>query len=158
MTDADATHARSLIRALFALIEATTYAMKIDAVLSAEERGVPRSYAEESLAVEVRFELSDRGEVIQRPARITLDRNIRFAFRLYADVFGVQCPLDTNAPWWHALKRSTKVRDRLMHPKSPEDIDVFPKDVIDAMEAEKGFKDTIMKLFESRTAANAPAT
>jgi len=139
MSSADESNARSLIRALFALVEGVVYAMKIDALFVAEERGQPLSFAESALVFELRHELSDHGEVIERPANVTLERNVRFAFRLYAQVFGIASSLDTNSDWWHALRRSMRVRNRLMHPRQPADLDIGPKHVVDAVVAKRGF-------------------
>jgi hypothetical protein len=40
---------------------------------------------------------------------------------------------------------SIKVRDRLMHPRIPMDVDISTKEVADALRAYKGFNDLLMK-------------
>jgi hypothetical protein len=142
----DASHARNLIRTLFALVEGTIFIMKIEALFTAEEQGSELSFQESMLVLERRQDLNDRGEVIDRPANIPVERNIRFAFRICAQVFKCSNTLDTNSDWWHALQRSRRVRDRLMHPRFPDDLDVGPKEIIDAVAAQRGFMKATLDL------------
>jgi hypothetical protein len=93
----DASHARNLVRALFALVEGTIFIIKIEASFTAEEQGARLSFPEEALIFELRHDLNDRGEVIDRRANISLERNIRFAFRICSKVFKCSNTLDTNS-------------------------------------------------------------
>jgi hypothetical protein len=80
---------------------------------------------------------------VERPALINLSRNIRFAFRLYEKVFDHKPKFDVEARWWGCLQRSIKVRDRLTHPRDPEDLDVLAKELIEALEARQGFRELL---------------
>ena len=145
----DATHARSLVRALFALVEGVTYALKITAYDChvSYKRALPPGATE--MALEHRYELSDTGEIVTRPAKITLDRNLKFAFQFYAATFSATNSLKTNTDWWQALKRCEKLRDRLMHPRRPDHLAVMPRDVVDAVKAERGFKQAVVELIQT---------
>jgi hypothetical protein len=146
----DASHARNLVRTLFALVEGAVFVMKIEALFTAEEQGAELLFQEAALVFERRQDLNDRGEIVERPANITLERNIRFAFRICSQVFKCSNTLDTNSDWWHALQRSRRVRDRLMHPRLPGDLDIGPKEIIDAITAQRGFMKATLDLLRSR--------
>lgn len=146
----DASHARNLVRTLFALVEGTVFVMKIEALFTAEEQGRELSFAESALVFERRHDLNDRGEIIDRSANISLERNIRFAFRICSQVFKCSNTIDTKSDWWHALQRSRRVRDRLMHPRFPGDLDMGPKEIIDAVAAQRGFMKATLDLMRLR--------
>lgn len=67
-------------------------------------------------------DLSENGEIKARWAKITLEKNIVFAFRAYAKAFGVEFKIDKSGQGWEDFKRAVKVRDRLMHPKRLQDL------------------------------------
>ncbi|MFY9327502.1 MAG: hypothetical protein WAO76_05705, partial [Georgfuchsia sp.] len=46
---------------------------------------------------------------------------------------------DPSSEWWGCLKKTIKVRDRLMHPRMPLDIDISDEEVVDALKATEGF-------------------
>jgi hypothetical protein len=129
-------HARQLIRAAFAYIEAVTFSVKITAAKDCLIRRVSISPQERAFAGDVDYEVDDKGEVVERTARIKLTRNIRFAFALYERAHNIRPPFDPSSEWWCHLRESIRVRDRLMHPKMPEDLDVAPKELIHADQSE----------------------
>lgn len=141
---ADAAHARSLIRSLFALIEGTTSALKMHALgewldreLDSSEKMQLVHYTQ--IVFEERTELDRHGRIVMRPRRFPIEQNLKFAFSFYSETFGVPNALDTDSKWWHASMRSQVVRDRLMHPRDPQDLDMTPKEILDALEAGHGF-------------------
>lgn len=158
LTEADASHARNLVRALFAYIEGALFVMKTDALFVAEDNGVDLSFPEHALAFEQRFELNDRGEMAQRSAHIPLERNIRFALNLYAKAVRAASPVDTNSDWWRALRRSIGLRDRLTHPRHPADLDIGPAEIIDAVAAKIGFMESLSVLLDQKEQIKTRAT
>ncbi len=151
VSPSDASHARNLVRTLFALVEGTVFLMKIEALFTAEEQGSRTLLSRVCAGFRAasRFERRS-GEVVERPANISLERNIRFAFRICSQVFKCSNTLDTNSDWWHALKRSRRVRDRLMHPRLPGNLDMGPKEIIDAIAAQRGFMKATLDLLRLR--------
>jgi hypothetical protein len=148
-TAKDATHARSLLRALFALIEGTTHAVKVmtmnyHPLLSTKP--LPPGALE--VVFEERYDVDDKGRIVTRPMKITLESNLKFAFRFCAETLGVQNPLRTDAVWWQALKRCNRRRDYLMHPRTAEDLHLDFATIADAMAAEKGFGETLHVLLD----------
>lgn len=143
---------RQLIRAIFAYLEGLTFAIKIRAVQHSIEKQDPVSQAEHDFALEIDHQITDRGEIAERPAPINFSRNIRFAFRLYERVFDHKPRFDADAHWWDCLQKSVKVRDRLTHPRNPDDLDVSPNEVMEAFEARDGFRDVIHAYIADETA------
>lgn len=133
-------HARQLIRAILAYVEGVTFSVKVWAVARCLETGVEVSDHERYLAVEVDSELNDKGEVVERPARLRLASNVRFAFRLLERATGGSFRFDPSSDWWSSLRRTIGVRDRLTHPRFPEDIDVSGEEIVTALKAKAGFE------------------
>jgi hypothetical protein len=142
----DQFHARQLIRSLFALVEGVTFAIKMYALAEVEVTGGPISDAERALACEERYQINNQGEAIITSAHIRLKENIRFAFHLFSKVSDTPSNLDVQSEWWNSLVRSIKVRDRLMHPRSPEDLTIYPKETLAAADAERGFREAVYRL------------
>jgi len=146
ISKADESHARNLVRTLFALVEGTVYALKIEALFAADEQGRELSMLESMFVLEIDYDLNDKGEIVDRTQKIKLENNIIFAFRLCSQVFRCSNTLDKKSDWWQALKRSIHVRNRLMHPRFPSDLDMGGKEIIDAVAAQRGFFKAAMDL------------
>ncbi|ODS91171.1 MAG: hypothetical protein ABS45_12040 [Comamonas sp. SCN 65-56] len=144
--------ARQLIRAAFAYIEGATYILKVEASFNSEERGVELTPQQQHFIFEADFEINDKGEVTQKPAKIPLVKNIRFAFSIFAEANGIPHKLDTKAEWWQLLLDSIRVRDRLMHPREPSDLDVAPSETIAMIKAKGGFDAELQGLLSARAA------
>jgi hypothetical protein len=144
-------HARQLIRAIFAFLEAVTFSIKIKAAEYCLNHNRDISDAERFFAADVEHVLTDRGEVVERPARIRLADNIRFAFALQEKALGLTETFDPSKEWWSCLKSSIRVRDRLTHPKLPEDVDISGTEIVAALKAYDGFKEQAMAYAKLRT-------
>lgn len=130
---------RQMVRAAFAYVEGATFVLKTAAVFDAEERGIELTPQQQHFIFDVDFDLSENGDVIQKSSKISLAKNIRFAFAVYAESNEVENTLDPGAKWWSLLKESIRVRDRLTHPRYPSDLDVSPDEIIAMIEAKSGF-------------------
>lgn len=142
---------RQFIRALFAYIEGVTFALKLAGLDGCMSNNVNLSAAHVDMTFEVRHEIDDKGQIVQRPNQITLSKNIKFAFALYAKAHNIENPLDTSLEWWSCFKSSTRVRNRLTHPRNPEDLDVQPFEIVDAVKAEVGYSKTLKSLLGAAT-------
>lgn len=143
-------HARQLIRAIFAFIEAVTFSVKVWAANHCMQHGRDISDGERFVSVDLEHFLTDKGEVIDRPAHIRLADNIRFAFALQEKALDVPKQFDPGCEWWSCLKSSVKVRDRLTHPKLPGDIDVSGTEIVAALKAYEGFNEQLRIYAELR--------
>ena len=132
-------HARHLIRAVIAYIEAVTFSVKVYSIQKCMDSGIEVSDHERYLTVEVAGQLNEKGEIFERPAKIRLAQNVRFAFRLLEKANGQPTKFDPSEKWWSCFKETIRVRDRLTHPRMPADIDVSGAEIISAIEAKNGF-------------------
>jgi hypothetical protein len=108
---------------------------------------------ERLMAFERRFELNDAGELVEKAAKITLVRNIKFTFKLLNRVHSTETSLEKQ-DWWAPFLRSIKVRDRLTHPRMPADLDVSGDEVVDIFRTETGFRELLSTY--SRLASKLP--
>lgn len=114
--------------------------MKVAAVDDAMENGIELTQAEIDYAFEVSHQLNDKGDIVEVSAHINLTRNIKFAFNLYSKAHSLNLSFDAGLSWWSDLKKAIKIRDRLMHPRTPEDLDIEANEVISVMSAVRGFE------------------
>lgn len=138
-------HARQLIRAIFAYIEATTFSVKASSAWRCMEDNLDITPQERYFATDTEYELNDRGEVVEAIAKISLARNIRFALSLNRKAHKVSEPFDSSVEWWSCLKEAIKIRDRLTHPKWPTDLDVSGEEVVKALKAKQGFEEELLR-------------
>ncbi len=134
-------HARQLVRTVFAFIEGVTFSMKVRAASHCLDNGIEITDGERFFAVDQDHILTDSGRVIEKPAHIRLSDNVRFAFALQEKALGIPKPFDSSCKWWSCFKSSIKVRDRLTHPKMPEDVDISGDEIVSVLTAYEGFKE-----------------
>src|SRR3989338_10915097 len=75
-------HARQLVRAFFAYIEALTFSVKASSAWRCMEEEIDITPQERYFATDMEYEINDRGDVVETTAKISLARNIRFALAL----------------------------------------------------------------------------
>jgi hypothetical protein len=137
-------HARQLIRGILAYVEGITFSVKVSAADRCLGAGFEMSDLERQLVVEVSGQLNDKGEVVERPAKLRLIDNVRFAFRLLERATRGGFSVDLSSDWWGSLRKTIAVRDRLTHPRFPQDIDVSGEEIVTALKAKAGFDETLM--------------
>ncbi len=140
--------ARQLIRSIFAYIKAVTFSVKVSSVDACMRSGIEVSDYERYLAVELMGDLNDKGEVIERSAKLRLAQNVRFAFNLLEKASGQPTALDPSQEWWFCFREAIRVRDRLMHPRFAEDIDITGVDIVNALKAKAGFDSVLLAKIE----------
>lgn len=143
-------YARQLIRVILAYIEGVTFSVKASAAAHCLERGIDILPEERFLAVDVDHILNEKGEVIEQRAMLRLAPNIRFAFGLSEKAYGSGPLFDPSTEWWSCLKTTIKVRDRLMHPKMPEDVDISGDEIVAALKARAGFDNLLVEYAKAR--------
>ena len=122
---------RQFVRATFAKLEGLTSTLKQLSLRS------PTAYsaAESALLREETFSLDDKGEPRVAANHLKLAANIQFAFRMYARRLDLRFSLPTSGSEWSDLKLAMAVRNRLMHPRKPEDLTVSEAEVETASRA-----------------------
>jgi hypothetical protein len=120
---------RQLVRAIFALIEASTYYAKREALGMARDRGHEVALLVEAALLDIGYSVNSDGRVNTQAARIPLAQNIRLAFRALAAFVapGYQPPFGDVG--WEHLRKAIKIRDQLTHPKSLHDLEVSDADL-----------------------------
>ena len=143
-------HARRLVRAIFAYIEATTFSVKAAAAWKCIEEDIEITPFERYFATDTEHELNDRGEVVEAVAKISLARNIRFALNLNRKARYATEPFDPTVEWWSCLKEAIKIRDRLTHPKWPSDLAISGAEIVKVLKAKNGFEEELLRFDMSR--------
>lgn len=137
---------RHFVRAVMAYIEGMTYRMKQIALCFSRLPREEITDAEKALLREVRFDLTQSGETKEKPYFLSTEENVRFAFKVTAKVFRVPFQLDTQSDGWKALQKIIKVRHRLMHPKTPQNLDISEEELSLAIQAAWWFATTSHEL------------
>jgi hypothetical protein len=123
---------RIYVRSVFATIEAWIYAIKQMALRWHPDPKCPTiSEAERAFAQEHEYRLTVSGDVETRRAKISLEANLRFGFKLLGKAGYVPSELDVSGPEWQSFKRAIKIRDRITHPKSVDDLNISDEDYKD---------------------------
>jgi hypothetical protein len=121
---------RSVIRAIFAAVEGQLWVMKQKFL---DFAGPTLTPAEVAMLREVQYGFGGDGGAVEKPARITLKENIRFAIAMMGRLHPGTA-VDLGGSGWVALTNSLKVRDRLMHPKDSANIEVSEDEITTALD------------------------
>lgn len=121
---------RAYVRSVFAFIEGVIYRMKLLAFEDSQYASVNFSSAELAFLIEEDFDVDDHGEIVSKPAKISLTRNLKFAFKAIARANGIGYKLRVDDNRWALFRQAVRVRDRLMHPKQVADL-VVPNEELD---------------------------
>jgi hypothetical protein len=116
---------RTLIRTLFAVIEGTIFALK-HLLLEEHRVGIlDLSPAEYAVLAEESYRVDQRGKLRGSVRYPSLKGNIKFTFSMYALARGASSeftkPLAEDSRW-QSFCNAIDIRNRLMHPKSADDL------------------------------------
>ena len=70
------------------------------------------------------------------------------AFALTEKAYRIPAQFDPSVEWWSCLGTAIKIRDRLMHPRMPDDLDISPEELIKTIKAKNGFEKLLMRYIE----------
>lgn len=140
---------RSFVRSVFALIEGIVFCLKQVTLETATTKAATLSPQEIALLREESAELQENGELASRPAFLRLKPNLRFSFRKFAEIYKAQYRLDVSQAGWEKLGPGIRIRDRLMHPKTPQDISVSDDELAIVKTAYEWFNKTYVGLFDA---------
>lgn len=131
--------ARDAIRSFFAYVEGTVYSLKVYAMMQLAVLDDPLPAHEVNAVLECTHSMSDRGVMRDKAFHIAFFPNLLFMINLQERLHKLEPQLDKSAPWWTALNDLVSVRDRLMHPKHPNDLELDGEDMKTLMFVRKGF-------------------
>jgi hypothetical protein len=141
------TKARMLVRSMFACIEGIVYSMK-QMALSANRLQGTLSPEEVLCCKEISFNMTDKGQMKEHPAKLRFLPNLQFAFAVLAKTFQVPFKLDTSCMDWKHMVLSVKLRDRLTHPKRPFDLELTDEELGLALKAYVWFDTQVEELLQ----------
>jgi hypothetical protein len=118
---------RTLVRTFFAQVDAEISAMKQMAIIVAETPNtdpaetVVFTRAEIELLNEREYRIQN-GVAEETKAKISLRTNLQFAFEMFRKASRSAFSLQTNGHQWECFLKAIKIRDRLTHPKTVQDL------------------------------------
>jgi len=120
----DQRHARNLIRIFGALVDALAFHLK-QRVLHLSKAGIAKlDSGRLSILEEANYDLRENGAVERRPRRLPFLPNFRFAFQEFFKFHGGTFALDVTGEDWKNFCCAVQLRNRMMHPRSAEDLKV----------------------------------
>jgi hypothetical protein len=143
---------RAYVRTTFAFIEGMTFGIKQFTFGVAKKAGVRLLEAEKALLAEEDYDLDDKGEVTTASAKISITRNVRFAFKILGRAGAFSYELKVDDEGWDSFKKSIKIRDRLMHPKRSEDLAISDQELETVKKASAWFLDSLESCLDKLSA------
>jgi hypothetical protein len=140
---------RQLVRAAFALTEASTFYLKQLALSASEDAPAELHRAVRALLADESYELQPDGRVRVRNARIPTLANIRLSLKAVAVYVAPGFEPQWGDGGWEALQKSLKVRDRLMHPKSVADLAVSDEELAKTRQALSWYRTSVANVFKT---------
>jgi hypothetical protein len=123
LTDPTEFNMRTLVRTCFALIEGLAYQIRHVTLASLQGTDI-LSEGELAILKEVKYQLSDNGSVKRGNNFQAMLPQLLFTLRVYAKNHGADFVPKTSDKGWTCLKEAVTIRDRLMHPKSLQDLSI----------------------------------
>ena len=115
-------------------------------MLSYESRLTPE---EKIILEEIAIEVSPSGNLERKSRFMNFEKSLRFTVKSFLKVIGSNFDPNYANYRWGSLKRTVQVRNRLTHPKKPEDLQITEKELKDADEAVNWFAELIRDLLDS---------
>jgi hypothetical protein len=133
---------RTLIRTLFAVIEGTIFAFK-HLLLEEHRVGILElSPAEYAVLAEKSYHVNQRGRIKKSDRYPILKGNVKFTFHMYALARGASSeftkPIAEDSRW-QSFCNAIDIRNRLMHPKSADDLIVSDSEWKDVQASREWF-------------------
>jgi len=123
-------HRRSYVRAVFAYIEGMLHQTK-EIARHFGMRDKALSQQELNLLQGLTYEVNDKGKVISKISYMPFKNDFKFAFYTFSKSCEATFEPDLGGQGWESLEKSRKVRDRLMHPKRVEDLEITDIEIKD---------------------------
>lgn len=129
---------RLYVRVFITMIEGSVATIKNEILHSADQI----NDAERAVLRDVTFDLNDKGVPCERPLRPKILSSLKFVFQMFASVHKLLILPDYSSSGWQAMKDVIKLRNRLTHPKTLNDLKVTDTDLKTVDEAEIWFRHT----------------
>ena len=88
------------------------------------------SDGELAMLIDEQVQVKNNGDVDVTKSFLDFKRNFKFAFKSAVKIFDAPISLDfSNDPGWSSLNKAIEIRNRLMHPKPSESMNVSDQDI-----------------------------
>jgi len=140
---------RTCFRTFFAFVEGAVFILKRN-VLLLHEKGIAHfSQAELALLHEEQYDLNKKGEVkTPRPKFLRLPDNVLFSCKVYAKAYQLSYKLDVSGEGWGSFRKALAVRNRIMHPKHSNDLEIKDEEMKDIDKAFEWYTKTMGELIK----------
>lgn len=141
---------RNLVRIFAAYVEGYSYVLKQVVLRLHDPLQEPLSVEEQSKLKEIWLDatgqtvLDNQGTVKRRFLRF--HDNFKFAVTMYGRLCGSKYGVAYGSAGYEAFRRTVSVRDRLMHPKAIEDLDVTDNETVDLQAAWQWYQSEMIAL------------
>lgn len=137
--------ARNFVRSAFPLIETMIYVSKISAAKRLFESGVTIDQSTWDDVTEESKKTGRDGTISFQRKYPRFDNNLDLTFELLEKANGNPGYFSKSDPWWCRLKESNRIRDRLMHPRTDEDMSINLKELYGVFECVNGLELLLVK-------------
>jgi hypothetical protein len=140
---------RQWVRTFCSQVEAFAFSIKQMLADMADFPFVKLEAYEVLLLREQGYEIRDTGEPRVRGDKfVPIKTNLKFIARTCAKAFGVEVALDTNHAGWKALDDTFQIRNRLVHPKSFQDMFIRDEELKTVSAAQDWYQKTSLNIFK----------
>ncbi len=134
---------RSLVRAIFALVEGMTFCLRVG-LLEQHEHKLP--HATVMALQELQLEIANDGLVRTKPMKSPLMSMLRLTVREYSAMYPDKLKSRCAGTNFEGLVKSVRFRDRLMHPRSIDDLSVADSEIKLAVMGMDWFQNTMAEM------------
>jgi len=113
---------RTFVRSLFAGIEGINHRMKHISMLLANIHKIELTHAEIAMLREETYSLNEKGDATSSKSKLRTKENLCFTLKTFARVCNSPYEVDRNSEEWGSFNEALRIRDRLTHPKSSDDL------------------------------------
>lgn len=121
---------RSYVRSVFAFIEGYTYGFRqISLRISKEPLGVKLTEKEVIALKQVEVTIDENGTINEKPKYSPAKNSLIFSLSAIAKQHEADFQIDKSGKGWRDYKDAIKIRDRLMHPKRYQDLEITDSEI-----------------------------
>ena len=113
---------RTFVRSLFAGIEGINHRIKHFSILLANIHEIDLTHAEIAVLSEETYSLNEKGVATSSKSKLRTKENLCFTVRTLSRVCNSSYEVDRNSEEWVSFNEASRIRDRLTHPKSSDDL------------------------------------
>ena len=146
---ANTTQERQVVRRLYVrmfvtLLEGTIATFKSKVL----EHPTNLNECERAVLRDITYDLNDKGDPFERALHPPLLSSIKFAFRMLSRAYGLKHKPDYSLKGWQDLQEVLRIRNRLTHPKTVEQMRVTAAELKLVDSAELWFRQSHRELLE----------